>query len=188
MITVHTMYDSEVFKDESTIQSEVEELELYLIAINPSTIEDQASIIPDRVADLHDRKEPILSTAGIPVQDVLRFFTGDHPAAQFERGTQVGGKYKCGGCGCKATIMDDQAHTLRCKTRSLKEPQTIALQGVLGKVPRSTKALLYMYLTCLYQTSAKNLVPEAGTAVGKEDHNYKMNFKVSYRGFREYHL
>ena len=27
-------------------------------------------------------------------------------------------------------------------------------------------------------------MPEAGTAVGKEDHNYKMNFKVSYRGFR----
>ncbi|KAL5491925.1 hypothetical protein EMCRGX_G017300 [Ephydatia muelleri] len=90
------------------LQSEVEDSDLYLIAINPSTIEDQASIIPDRV----DLKEPILSTAGIPVQDVLRFFTGDHPAAQFERGTQ---------------------------------------------------------------TSAKNLVPEAGTAVGKEDHNYKMN-------------
>ena len=141
MITVHTMYDSAVFKDEPTIQSEVEVPELYLIAINPSTIEDQASIIPDRVADLHDLKEPILSTAGIPVQDVLRFFTGDHPAAQFERGTQVGGKYKCGGCGCKATIMDDQAHALRCKTRSYKELQTIALQGVLGKVPCSTKAL-----------------------------------------------
>eukprot|EP00731_Ephydatia_muelleri_P036155 Em0207g2a len=131
----------DALSDEPTIQSEVEEPELYLIAINPSTIEDQASIIPDRVADLHDLKEPILSTAGIPVQDVLRFFTGDHPAAQFERGTQVGGKYKCGGCGCKATIMDDQAHALRCKTRSFKELQTIALQGVLGKVPCSTKAL-----------------------------------------------
>ena len=37
--------------------------------------------------------------------------------------------------------MDDQAHALRCKTRSLKELQTIALQGVLGKVPCSTKPL-----------------------------------------------
>ena len=37
--------------------------------------------------------------------------------------------------------MDDQAHTLRCKTRSLKELQTIALQGVLSKVPCSTKPL-----------------------------------------------
>ena len=99
------------------LQSEVEDPDLYLIAINPSTIEDQASIISDRV----DLNEPVLSTAGIPIQDVLRFFTGDHPAAQFERGTQVGGKYKCGGCGCKATIMDDQAHALRCKTQSLKE-------------------------------------------------------------------
>ena len=89
MIT-HTQCRPAVFKDEPTIQTEVQEAELYLIAFNPSTIEDKVSIIPDRVADLHDLKEPILSTAGIPVQDVLRFLTGDHPAAQFKRGTQVG--------------------------------------------------------------------------------------------------
>lgn len=91
------MYNSAVFKDEPTIQTEVEEPKLYLIAINHSTIEDQADITPDKVADLHDLKEPILSTAGILVQDVLCFITGDHPAAQFERGIQVRGKYKCGG-------------------------------------------------------------------------------------------
>jgi len=30
----------------------------------------------------------------------------------------MGGRYKCGGCGCKAELMDDQAHALRCKWRS----------------------------------------------------------------------
>eukprot|EP00731_Ephydatia_muelleri_P007038 Em0003g1286a len=75
------------------------------------------------------------------IHDVLRFFTGDHPAQQFERGTQVGGVYKCGGCGRKSTMMADQAHSLRCKTRSLGDIQTLVVQGVLGKVPGALKPL-----------------------------------------------
>ena len=27
----------------------------------------------------------------------------------------MGGTFKCGGCGCKETLMDDQAHTLSAK-------------------------------------------------------------------------
>ena len=85
---------------------------IYLIALNSSSIEDQAGIIPDRVECLYDLSEPILSSSGIKINDTLKFFTGDHPAQQFERGTQMGGTFKCGGCGCKETLMDDQAHAL----------------------------------------------------------------------------
>ena len=50
-------------------------------------------------------------------------------------------RLKCGGCGCKANMMADQAHSLHCKTRSLGDIQTLALQGVLGKVPGALKPL-----------------------------------------------
>ena len=63
---------------------------------------------------------------------VFNFFTGDKPAAQFERGTQIGGTFKCGGCGCKDTLMDDQAHVLWCP---LREVQKIAVAGIFGEQP-----------------------------------------------------
>eukprot|EP00731_Ephydatia_muelleri_P016427 Em0009g851a len=128
-------------KGTASIQTIVEEPHLYLIALNSSSIEDQAAIIPDRVSCLPDLNEPLVTESGIAVHDVLRFFTGDHPAQQFERGTQVGGVYKSEGCGCKSTMMADQANSLHCKTRSLGDIQTLAVQGVLGKVPGALKPL-----------------------------------------------
>ena len=47
------------------------------------------------------------------------------------------GRYKCGGCGCKAELMDDQAHALRCKWRSTADLQSIAIGGVFGRVRKS---------------------------------------------------
>lgn len=58
---------------------------------------------------------------------------GDHPAQAFERGSQIGGNYKCGNCGCHANRMDDLAHVLRCPLRTLAELQNLVLQGQYGK-------------------------------------------------------
>ena len=69
---------------------------------------------------------------GIQVHDKLRYFTGDHPAADFERGTQQGGLYPCGGCGIHADIIDDQPHALLLSTRSLSEVQSLATAGHFG--------------------------------------------------------
>ena len=65
--------------------------------------------------------------------DTLRFFTADHPAAQFEQGTKQGGTYKCGTCGCKDTFFNDQAHSLLHPWRPLKELQSLAIGGSFGK-------------------------------------------------------
>ena len=70
------------------IQTLIEQPMVYLIALNSSSIDDQVAIIPDRVECLYDLSEPIVSSNGIKVCDILKFFTGDHPAQQFERGTQ----------------------------------------------------------------------------------------------------
>ena len=143
LMTVHVIYDAAVFMQDKAhnIQTIVEEPYIYLFALNSSTIEDQAGLIADRVECLSGLNDPLIASNGVPVHDVIRFFVGDHPAQQFEGGTQVGGIYKCGACGCKDKLMDDQAHSLNCKTRSLTDLHALAIGGKLGKVPCKVKPL-----------------------------------------------
>ncbi len=74
----------------------------------------------------------------VNLQQVLKFmilcgfFTGDHPATDFEKGTQQGGTYPCGGCSIHVDMIDDPPHALRLPTRSLLELQTLATAGKFG--------------------------------------------------------
>ena len=146
LITTHVVYDTASFltsqehQEQSggsyvDIQTMIEQPEIHMIAMGSSSIDDQVSLISDRVECLLELKTPVSTSGGISIYDHLKLFTGDHPAAQFERGTQMGGVYKCGSCGCKDILMDDQAHALQCPWRSLAEIQSIATAGVFGKVP-----------------------------------------------------
>ena len=146
MITVHVMYDPAVFyTDEEyqqlhagvdvNIQAEVEQPEIHLLAFGSSSVEDQAALIGDRNSCLQELSQPVRTETGIEINDTLRFFTGDHPAVQFEQGSKQGGTYKCGACGCQEHLFDDQAHTLQHKWRSLKEMQTLATGGRVGSQP-----------------------------------------------------
>ena len=56
-----------------------------MLALSSSSIEDQAALIPERIAC----NKAITASNGVAVTDRLHFFTGDQPAAQFERGTQT---------------------------------------------------------------------------------------------------
>lgn len=67
------------------------------------------------------------------------FFYGDKPAAQFERGTQQGGYYPCGTCGCDVRPFDDLAYCLNSKWRSMEDLQQIAIEGIF-----------YIYTHCRY--------------------------------------
>ena len=78
----------------------IEEPEIHIIALLSSSLEDQAALISDRIECIKELTAQITSKTGITVTDKLFFFTGDKPAAQFECGTQQGGYYKCGSCGC----------------------------------------------------------------------------------------
>ena len=169
LITIHTLYDPAVhiedMEEKASVQTLVEEPQLYMFALNSSSVEDQAAIIPDRVECLQDLDEPVYTSEGVPVNDVMKYFVGDHPAQQFERGTQVGGNYKCGGCGCRSQLMDDQAHALRCTVRSLQDIQSIALDGVFGKVPKSIKPL---YLPDLSINEIRKELAARGRSVTKK--------------------
>ena len=141
MITVHVMYDTAVFlTDEEyqsqhagtdiSVQSEVEQPEIHMLCLGSSSIADQAALVGDRIDCLITLSTPGVASNGVKVYNNLRFFTGDHPAAQFEQGTQQGGKYKCGPCGCQDVMFSDQAHALQCQWRSLATLQTLATQVV----------------------------------------------------------
>jgi len=94
------------------IQQLVEEPLIHIIAVSTSSIQDQASLIPDRVDGLEDFSQPLVSSNRVVLQDILRFLKGDTSAQSFERGTQSGGNYKYGGCGCHSSMMEDLAHAL----------------------------------------------------------------------------
>ena len=130
MVTVHIMYDPVVFyTDEEylqlnpgvidvNVQAEVEQPEIHLLALCSSSVEDQTALIGDCLSCLLELSEPVKTDTGIEFTHTLRFFTGDHPATQFEQGSKQGGTYKCGVCGCQEYLFDDQAHTLQHKWRS----------------------------------------------------------------------
>ena len=143
------MYDQAVFITQEeydttnskplSVQSFVERPALYIIAAGSSSVEDQVTILPDRIDCLRELSIAVESQNGVPVTDKLRFFIGDHPAQQFERGTQLGGMYKCGSCGVKDILMDDFAHTVNAKLRSLSDLQALATEGKFGKQPNVLK-------------------------------------------------
>ena len=145
LMPIHTLYDLAVYMTteeyeqktgkqcKKSIQEIVEEPELYMICMCSSSLSDQLAIMADRIECLTGLNEPVLSSNNIFVNDSLHFSTGDHPAQSFERGTQSGGHYKCGSCGCKSNRMDDLAHAFCLHCRSVKDLQTLALQGKFGK-------------------------------------------------------
>ena len=143
LITAKVFYDPIVFKTQTEIegtsqwtpnlQSVVEEPELHMLVVCSSSVDDQASLIKDRISCLKELPTMLHSTNGVEVKDKLLFFYGDKPAQQMERGTQQGGKYKCGSCGCESHMMDDTAYSFRCECRSLSDLQAIALAGKYGK-------------------------------------------------------
>ena len=148
LVTVNTVYDTAVHMSEdqytcktgkavkcARIQQLVEEPLIHIIAAGTSSVQDQASLIPDRVDCLKDLSQPLVTSNGVVVEDVLRFFKGDTPAQSFERGTQSGGNYKCGGCGCHSNMMEDVAHALQCKWRPLAELQALVVASKHGKHP-----------------------------------------------------
>jgi len=150
MFAVWIVYDAAVFitQDEwvqkqpratTNIQSLIEEPSIYMIAPSSSSPADQLALVGDRLECLHELSKPVVTSNGLEIEDCLRFFCGDKPAQHFERGTQIGGTYKCGRCGCKDSMMQDLAHAFHHSWRSLSDLQSLILAGTLGNKPRGLK-------------------------------------------------
>ena len=112
-----------------------------MITPSASTLSDQLALVADRLECLQEMTDTVVAPNGVPIMDKMRFFCGDKPAQQFERGTQVGGAYKCGGCGCKDSAMQDLSRALQCPPRSLQDLQSLILAGKYGNQPGQLKPL-----------------------------------------------
>ena len=123
------------------IQSLVEEPMIYMIAPSRSSPTDQLALIGDLIECLQELSQPMRASTGTEISDCLHFFCGDKPAQQFERGTKIGGIYKCGGCGCSDNMMMDLTHTFYHTWRSLNDIQTLIFAGKFGNtgVPKATR-------------------------------------------------
>ena len=140
ILTVHIAYDPAVFYTQAEYeakhgksQSLVEWPVIHLMAAGSSSVEDQLALLQERLDSLNDLSTVITTSTNIAITDTLRFFIGDHPAQQFERGTQHGGNFKCCGCGVKSNMMGDLAHTLELPYRSLRDQQETVIKGKFGK-------------------------------------------------------
>ena len=144
LFAVWVVYDPAVFLTEvecPNVQEVVEQPVIYMISPCGSSPSDQIGLITDRIECLQELSTSPTADNGVQVKDNMRFFCGDKPAQQFERGTQIGGCYKCGGCGCKDTMMQDLAHALECKWRSLSDLQSLVLNGAFGNTCNKLKPL-----------------------------------------------
>ena len=56
--------------------------------MSSSSVDDQAAIIPDRLECLSSLSQPLFSSNGVEINDVVRFFVGDNKATAFEQGVQ----------------------------------------------------------------------------------------------------
>ena len=86
---------------EVNVQSEVEKPKLYMLARCQSN-DNQLLYSDEWVEDLLEINTPITSSNGVLINDVMRIFKGDGPAAQLEAGHQKGGDYFCWLCPIEA--------------------------------------------------------------------------------------
>ena len=141
LVTLSVIFDEAVFdvslyderKHGVKLQEYVEQPEIYMICMSSSSVDDQAAIIPDRLECLSSLSQPLISSNGVEVNDVLRFFVGDHKATAFEQGAQCGGNFPCGTSGIHVSKFTDQTHALRRRVRSLQDIQNLATSGRFGK-------------------------------------------------------
>ncbi|KAK3700756.1 hypothetical protein QZH41_010938, partial [Actinostola sp. cb2023] len=115
------------------IQTEVEKPELYIVGRCKSSDEEQLGYIDTRCECLRGLSQNFEVMAGIPINDVMRFFKGDGPAVAFESGQQKGGHYFCSVCGMHAVMSDTLDHVFRCTHVSLKDKHKEILRGPFGR-------------------------------------------------------
>ena len=106
----------------------VETPEVHILG-KSSSLEDQRMFTDCCRDSLSDFSETIHTSAGIPVNDIVRFFHGDGPAQQFEASNKIGGYHCCVGCDAHSTRFDDLTYCFRSRHLTLSDRQEFLLEG-----------------------------------------------------------
>ena len=116
---VGVVYDSIVSKIEDDISQNVQEFieegEVHIVGDGSSSPEDQATLIPEHLAELEGLTDDITSSLGFKVVDTVHDFKGDNPAAQFEAGVSCGGNYPYMVGASHRNRFSDFSHVTNCQ-------------------------------------------------------------------------
>ena len=115
------------------IQAKVESPSVYIVARSSSSDKEQLCYVDTRLECLEDLSNPVTSTSGIDINDIMRFFHGDTPARQYECSQQKGGHFYCSICGASANRVYEMDYVFRCSHVSLTDRQNLVLKGPHGK-------------------------------------------------------
>ena len=149
LVTVKIIYDPAVFKSVSDIyqttaqsipdlQAYTEEPEIHVLAMNLSSIEDQAALISNRMECIRELNTDLKTADNITISNKLLFFSGDKPNSNVEPKS----------CGAHVAQFDDLPYCANHKWRSLQAIQSTIIKGMgCVHVYRSGK---YCMLNCTH--------------------------------------
>ena len=125
---VQSLYGADI-----DVPSLIERPEVHILAQSRSSAGDQAMFNETRRECTLELRTKLKTEAGHAVNDGLRFFHADGPAAQFEAGNKQGGHFCCVQCGADSDRFDDISYCYHAPTRTLAERQEFVLQGEAWK-------------------------------------------------------
>ena len=130
-MTVNCLYDEAFYYtkdelrqktgDDIDVDALIQKPNVYILARCSDKLIDQLCYVNNRVEDLTDLKDPVISTRNAPVTDIMRFFHGDHPAQAVEAGQQEGGNYPCCFCNKRVSAWTDMVSCYRADNISLQQ-------------------------------------------------------------------
>ena len=143
LLTVNVVYDEALFytvkemeeqgKGNVDVQSLVERPLIYILARCGSSEAEQLTYIKTRKTCLESLGNTVVTSSGVEITGVMRFFHGDGPQQEFESGEQKGGNAGCSGCSGDARRYNCLSLSLSKPFLSLSERLTKVLQGPAGK-------------------------------------------------------
>ena len=75
----------------------------------------------EQLSNILETKNPLRTTDGFEVNDIVRAFKDEHPVSQFEAGQQKAGKYACHGCCINSSCAKSLLHSFKCNILSLSD-------------------------------------------------------------------
>ena len=142
LVMASTMYDQAVhltneqyhqkFGQHVDVQATIEKPFLYIFGRCPSN-DQQLLYSEERINDILKSKEAISTENGITVNDTVRVFKGDNPAAQLEARQQKGGNFFCFVCRLNAHL-----------TKSYYHASSYPLQDKIDKIKCSHSTMIQM--------------------------------------------
>ena len=140
--TIQFLYDKAVYltnseykekyKETIDVQKFIERPSIWIIARSAASVSASLRFSECRQADFKKLIEPIYTSTGCPIKDILRVSAVDGPERQLKCGQQMGGVYKCP-CGIHTSSHQNLIECFRKKSQSQEEKRKSVTKGCLWK-------------------------------------------------------